>query len=286
VRLTGAWYAALVGLFLVDIAVAAADVWVETASRKGLGGLPRGEYLAHVVLSVLAGAVICSVFSSSAAWASEDTAIAWSANAPWPIRALLGLMALGSLAVATYEALDLVDRSLPRPRPLHVSVRLATTVRALWNTTQDHVLHPSWDHRFTKITMLAEKVETGTEMLYERRIACLTIRGGGRYKLHRPLKQSTFEFWSSSPLSLIVHGVGLWLYRSMPDGRVELSTSYTYEVRWGLVGRLIDRAIFRPLMQRETERSFARLARVHFPVRASRVLGAAGRKPARLLEAA
>lgn len=58
--------------------------------------------------------------------------------------------------------------------------------------------------------------------------------------------------------------------------------SYTYAVRWGIVGRIFDRVVFRPLFQRETEWSFARLARDWFGVKRPRVLGARGRHPERL----
>src|SRR4051812_17169470 len=56
VRFAGAWYAAFVAMFVADVAIAMADVAVEPASRKSQGGLPGGEYLMHVVLSVLVGA--------------------------------------------------------------------------------------------------------------------------------------------------------------------------------------------------------------------------------------
>src|SRR5438067_3640540 len=51
----GAALLALPLLYGSDVFVAWADVWEETKSRKSLGGLPRGEYFMHVVLSVLVG---------------------------------------------------------------------------------------------------------------------------------------------------------------------------------------------------------------------------------------
>jgi hypothetical protein len=160
-------------------------------------------------------------------------------------------------------------------------VLLRATREQVWDTTQNHLLHPAWDHRFSRITMLDARIETGTRMLYEKDLLGVTIRGWGRYKLHAEHRQSTFEFGSDDPRSLILRGVGLWLYRDRPGGMVEFSTSYTYAVRWGLFGRLFDRVVFRPLFQRETERSFRRLARGWFPDGASAVAGAVGRKPAR-----
>jgi hypothetical protein len=75
------------------------------------------------------------------------------------------------------------------------------------------------------------------------------------------MKQSTFEFWSNDRRSLIESGRGLWRYLPNGDGTIDFFTAYTYRVRWGLLGKLIDRLFFRPLMKWATERSFDRLAR-------------------------
>lgn len=118
-------------------------------------------------------------------------------------------------------------------------------------------------------------------MRYETRVGPVLIRGFGRYKLHRPMTQSTFEFWSDDFRSLIRRGVGLWLYRALPDGRCEFSTSFSYEARWGVFGRFIDRLFFRPLFQALTEASFRRLARNYFSAPRALVLGRDGRLPRR-----
>jgi hypothetical protein len=282
-RFGGAWFIAFAGLYAADVTVAVADVLVEPASRKSLGGLFGGEYLMHIVLSLLIGAYLHALYGATAAWPSLPTAIALSPVGPAWLRVALGGMAAGCFAVSVFEALTLLDTG--KVRPVHVSVRLRADVARLWEVTQDPALHPAWDHRFSRIAMGAGRIETGTEMRYERDLAGMTIRGFGRYKLHRPLRQSTFEFWSDDRRSLIRRGVGLWLYRPLPGGLVEFSTSYTYEVRWGLFGRLVDRLIFRPFFQAETERSFRRLAERWFPQGASPVLGASGRKPARFVAA-
>jgi hypothetical protein len=280
-RFHGAWYAAFAALFAADVAIAIADVAVEPASRKSQGGLPGGEYLMHVVLSVLVGAYLHSIAADSLAWARLPTEIVWAPAAPLGLRIALGAMGAGSALVALYEGLDLIERALPRPGPLHVAVRLRASLEAVWDLTQDHRVHPAWDHRFSRIEMLDDTIRAGTEMRYERAVLGMTIRGFGRYKLLRRHTQSTFEFWSDDPRSLIRRGVGLWLYRRLEGGLVEFRTSYTYTVRWGLIGRLIDRLVFRRFFQRETERSFRRLAERYFPEGASPVLGADGRKPAR-----
>jgi hypothetical protein len=73
------WALALLGLlYLADVFVAWADVWEENASRRAQGGLPRGEYFMHVVLSVLVGLYMMATFQ--AVWADRalTTAILFS----------------------------------------------------------------------------------------------------------------------------------------------------------------------------------------------------------------
>lgn len=285
VRFRGTWVLALAALFAIDVVIATLDVLAEPDSRAKQGGLPPGEYLMHVVLSVLVGALLHAVGSEAWAVRGEPTSIAMAgdAHASSLLRLVLGGMAVGALGAALHDAAALVEAWLGSPRPLHVSVRLPTTTTELWAVTHDHVLHPRWDHRFDRITMHDAHIRTGTRMTYEKTLlGLLTIRGWGRYDLHAPVKQSTFAFGSDDLRSLIRQGVGVWRYVEVPGtGLVELSTSYTYVVRWGLLGKLVDRLAFRWLFQRETERSFARLAREVFGVESPVVLGARGRKRAR-----
>ena len=280
VRLEGAWYAALVALYVADVAIAMADVMCEPAARREVGGLPAGEYLAHIVLSVLVGALLWSLASATVGWAAAPTALRWAPAVPWALRAALAVLGAGCLASTLLDAAALITQN--PPPPVHVAVRLRAPLAEIWRITQDHRLHPSWDHRFSEITMLSAPITTGTCMRYDKRVAGMVVRGFGRYKLHRPMQQSTFEFWSDDRRSPIRRGVGLWRYVPAADGSVEFRTSYTYDVRWGLLGRVLDRVILRRWFQRETERSFARLRRVFFPEGAgqgSAVAGRCGRKP-------
>jgi hypothetical protein len=279
VKLAGAWYAAFVALFVADAAIAIADVLVEPQTRRSVGGLLRGEYLAHVVLSVLVGALLYSLAVHTHGWAGEPTGVTWAPSMPAGLRLALALIGAGCCATMLLDIAQIVTQE-PAP-PVHVAVRLDAPLAEVWRVTQDHRIHPMWDHRFSRIEMLADTIATGTEMRYEKRMGGMVIRGFGRYKLHRPMHQSTFEFWSDDWRSPIRRGVGLWRYTPTPNG-VELRTSYTYEVRWGLVGRLLDRLVIRRWFQRETEASFARLRREWFGDAGSAVAGACGRKPAQL----
>jgi hypothetical protein len=48
-------------LYACDVAIAWADVLEEPTSRAAQGGLPRGEYFMHIVLSLLVGAYLFAV---------------------------------------------------------------------------------------------------------------------------------------------------------------------------------------------------------------------------------
>lgn len=294
VEMRGRWLALLALLFAIDIVVGVADILVEPKSRAPRGGLSGGEYLVHMVLSVLVGAELCSVAAHAFPLAHEPTAIAIVSSVPTWLRALLGAMAVGSLSCAVVEGLMLGESRRSAAAPIHVRVRLRAPLERVWNVTQDHRLHPSWDHRFDRIVMghasdddalpvgsPDPRIGTGTTMRYEKRVLGVTIGGWGRYDLHKPMRQSTFAFGSDDPRSLIARGAGLWLYSDVGDGRVEMSTSYTYEVRWGVFGRRFDRLVFRPLFQLYTEASFRRLARDYFGERRPLVLGRDGRRPKR-----
>ncbi len=216
------------------------------------------------MLSVLVGAMLMSLCRATLCWASAPTALRWAPAMPDALRAALAVIGAGCLATTLADVAALITQGAPPP--VHVAIRIDAPLAEVWRITQDHRLHPTWDHRFSAIEMLAAdgEVKTGTVMRYEKRIAGVTIRGHGRYKLHRPMQQSTFEFWSDDRRSPIRRGVGLWRYRALADGGVEFRTSYTYDVRWGLAGKLFDRLVLRRWFQWETQRSFARLRREVF----------------------
>ena len=57
---------------------------------------------------------------------------------------------------------------------------------------------------------------------------------------------------------MIRSGSGYWKYEQRADG-LRFVTGYDYDVRWGVVGRTIDRVAFRPLIGWATAWSFDRL---------------------------
>lgn len=59
------WALILLGvLYFFDVFVAWSDVLEENQSRAGQGGLPRGEYFMHIVLSLLVGLYMMATFQA------------------------------------------------------------------------------------------------------------------------------------------------------------------------------------------------------------------------------
>lgn len=110
----GAWLVALLGLLAVDLGISIADFWLEPASRAKAGGLPRGEYLLHVLLAMLFGALVASVCFQRGAALSEPSALGLGeASTPGWLRVVLAGMspiALASGILDLRAAMRLGDR--------------------------------------------------------------------------------------------------------------------------------------------------------------------------------
>lgn len=111
-RLEGAWFVALLAVLAFDVAISIADFWLEPASRASAGGLPRGEYVLHVLLAMLFGAVVATVLREAPAAIAAPTSAVWITDgAPAWVRIAMAVMApiaLGS------SILDLVAVLRPR----------------------------------------------------------------------------------------------------------------------------------------------------------------------------
>lgn len=134
----------------------------------------------------------------------------------------------------------------------------------LWEHTQVPALHEQWDLRFTSITYLPRNSDSESQLFrYATRVMPgITIVGEGETIAIRTLsdgsRTSSLHFRSDSTLSLIREGRGYWKYIPVENG-IRFLTWYDYDTRWGVVGRIIDRFIFRPIMGWATAWSFDRL---------------------------
>lgn len=135
----------------------------------------------------------------------------------------------------------------------------------IWELTQTPEMHERWDLRFTTIRYLPKVRAEDPQMFeYETRVGFLTIRGTGTTAGERRVADGTstsaLVFGSSDSLSLIRKGSGYWRYVPEGEGSTRFITAYDYAVRWGVVGWVVDRLFFRPLMAWATAWSFDRLA--------------------------
>jgi hypothetical protein len=147
---------------------------------------------------------------------------------------------------------------------IYVEVFVRVPMDALWAHTQTPTLHEQWDLRFSRINYLPRADETDPQRFrYTTRIGCgLEVSGEGETVGHRRLgdgsASSALKFASAEPVSIIREGGGYWKYIPTADG-VRFLTWYDYRTRFGAVGAVIDRLIFRPLIGWATAWSFDRL---------------------------
>ena len=106
--LHGAWCVALIALLAIDAGISVFDFAVERESRAPVGGLPTGEYILHSVIAGLFGAFCFAVAGVAGEWLSQPTAIVAAPAAPAPLRALLGVMAVGVAVSGLQDAVAVV----------------------------------------------------------------------------------------------------------------------------------------------------------------------------------
>jgi len=146
---------------------------------------------------------------------------------------------------------------------IYVEIPIRASMDELWEKTQNPQLHQRWDLRFTQIEYLPREYAEPQRFLYRTRVGFgLKIDGQGESVGERDgdggERTSSLKFWSEDPKSLIKTGSGYWKYvpqrdnpRTGGDARrptIQFFTWYDYETRFGAVGRLIDKCLFRPLL--------------------------------------
>lgn len=148
----------------------------------------------------------------------------------------------------------------PRARKIVVEAIIPAPVEVVWERSQVPEQHTAWDIRFNHIGYLDQTDERGYRLMEYRTNIALGIRinGYGRYLTNCELSHSSFEFDSDDWKSIIRNGRGIWLYRPCANGTL-FKTVYDYDVRHGWLGRVLDGAVFRSLLQLATEWGFETL---------------------------
>jgi len=131
----------------------------------------------------------------------------------------------------------------------------------LWTKTQEPSVHQQWDLRFSEISYLPKNDSTDPQKFqYSTKIGFgIKVNGIGE-SVATKIKDngestSVLKFSSDSNISIIKQGSGYWKYVPEGDG-IKFYTGYDYVTRWGLLGKLFDKFIFRPLMIWATAWSF------------------------------
>jgi hypothetical protein len=94
----------LAALFAADVYVAWSDVWEETASRRSQGGLPRGEYFMHIVLSLLVGSYLLLVLQT--VWPDRlapSAVLVRPPHVPALLRLYMNVMGVTALAAFAHD---------------------------------------------------------------------------------------------------------------------------------------------------------------------------------------
>ncbi len=146
---------------------------------------------------------------------------------------------------------------------IYVEISIRGNLDELWRRTQVPELHERWDLRFTSIEYLERADGSAAQQFrYATRIGFgKEIEGWGETvgeRLDANTRTSALKFGSDDRRSLIRAGSGYWKYEQIGE-EVRFVTGYDYDVRWGLLGRAIDRMLFRPLLGWATAWSFDRL---------------------------
>ncbi|MFD5897353.1 hypothetical protein [Streptomyces sp. NPDC060366] len=146
---------------------------------------------------------------------------------------------------------------------LYVETRVRADMETLWERTQDPAHHQRWDLRFSEIDYLPRPPGEPQRFRYAVRVLpFLTVSGtgvsAGESGGADGRRVSVLRFASPHPLSLLAEGSGYWRYVPTSDG-VRFLTGYDYRPRWGRLGAVADRWVFRPLMGWATAWSFDRL---------------------------
>ena len=153
---------------------------------------------------------------------------------------------------------------MPRQPGIYVEILLRAPLDDVWRLTQQPAEHQRWDLRFTQIDYLPRPDASEPQRFrYATRIGFgMAIRGTGESVGERVASSgeatSSLRFASDDPKSLIRTGSGYWRYVPMAEG-VRFFTWYDYATRFGLLGRVADYSVFRPLMGWGTAWSFDRL---------------------------
>jgi len=95
----------LMALFVFDVGISIWDFSLEQGSRRFLGGLPSGEYILHMLMAVVFGALVATILCFGHHWFNAPTRLVYRpAGVHIALRFALSIMAIGVLASGIQDA--------------------------------------------------------------------------------------------------------------------------------------------------------------------------------------
>ncbi|MFK7968818.1 MAG: DoxX-like family protein [Bacteroidia bacterium] len=146
-------------------------------------------------------------------------------------------------------------------KALYIETHIEAPVAQVWNHSQQPDKHVQWDLRFSSIDYIPKASEDAPQLFrYATRLGFgIEVSGWGETvgSKQRPdgSASSALKFGSDHALAIIKEGSGYWKYQPEGNG-TRFITGYNYTPRWGKIGAIIDRFVFRPLMSWATAWSF------------------------------
>ena len=145
-------------------------------------------------------------------------------------------------------------------KPIYVETSISSDMEKVWEASQNPELHEQWDLRFSSITYLPKKENEPQLFKYKTNIGFgFSIAGWGKsvgtFHAKDNSRTSSLHFGTDQKISPIKEGKGYWKYEPEQEG-IKFFTQYDYEVRFGALGKMIDRVLFRPMMGWATALSF------------------------------
>jgi hypothetical protein len=96
----------LAAIYVADVFIAWSDVWEETASRRNQNGLPRAEYMMHIMLTFMVGCYILLVGQN--VWPDRllpAAVIVDPPHVPFALRLYMSGMGMGALGMFVHDSI-------------------------------------------------------------------------------------------------------------------------------------------------------------------------------------
>lgn len=118
VQMRGYFFWCLVAMLFVDTVISIVDFALERRSRQFIGGLPSGEYVLHMLIAMLFGSLVTSIWMSVNRWSSMPTELVYApADVPWILRTVMGVMAILVFASGIQDLVAAVKLTGRQPHP-------------------------------------------------------------------------------------------------------------------------------------------------------------------------